>query len=116
MKANLAILVAVVVVFAPGWGGDLGPEQALPSPDVAARILAPTFDEAVDRGAGSVHNRLERHSSRGDTYTLVTSTPVVPALQPRELVLAALVAVALIAVGGSRRPHVGRAPPLLATV
>ena len=43
-RARLAVFVAAAIVFAPGAGpGDGSPQK--PGSDVAARMLAPTFDE-----------------------------------------------------------------------
>ncbi len=46
MRARLAVLMVAATVFAPGTS--LGDNSAQPSPSVvAARMLAPTFDEPV---------------------------------------------------------------------
>lgn len=114
MRAKLAVFAAAAVVFAPGWGAEGIPQQK-PSPsDVAARMLAPTFEEA-DRST-SVKKRSERPKPRdtGNNYLsfLTVSSEPEP---PRELILSAIVAFAFVTACQSRRTRSRRAPPLLLT-
>ncbi len=50
LRSRLALLVAAAVVFAPGWQGDGSPTPPRGS-DLAARVLAPTFDQGAIRDA-----------------------------------------------------------------
>jgi hypothetical protein len=50
MKARLALFVALWVVFAPGWHVAEGDVDRA-TKDLAARVLAPSFDEGAVRDA-----------------------------------------------------------------
>jgi len=112
MRARLAVLVAVSIVFAPGWGGDQLAVENRSSVEVGARMLAPTFDEAAEQDAGRTQKRLERPSTRSDRSKLIPwrTTSDSPTL-PLGLVLTAAIAVAFFHVSGDSRQRSGRAPP-----
>jgi hypothetical protein len=116
VRPKLAVFLAVAVVFAPGWGGHQLAGGERPSAEVGARMLAPTFEEATDRGS-SVLKRLDRSSPIGKSNKLVwwvtSPTPIIPFLGP---LLAALIAIALISATEALRSRSERAPPLLLTV
>lgn len=117
MRARLAVLIAIVVVFAPGWGADrFAGEKRGPS-DVGARMLAPTFDEAADRATGSAQKRLDRASPRSEPSKLLPwrAANGVPTL-PLGLILATAVALSSFRPFEGHRPRLGRAPPRLLTV
>ncbi len=114
MTAKFALLVAAAVVFAPGWGvahdSDPGPASA-----VAARMLAPTFDEA-DRSSVAVHKRQARVDfGRLDTKLLPWKLPMSPPALG-VLIFVALTTLVLLDAVELRRPDSERAPPRLLTV
>lgn len=118
MRARLAAVLAAAVVFAPGWGADRPADSVRPSNDVAARILAPTFDEAAEtRTAGSTQKRFDRVGPRSEPSKLlpwqsVSGTPA----RPLGLILAAATVVAPLQALEGRLPRLGRAPPYPLTV
>jgi hypothetical protein len=116
MRARLAVLIAAAVVFAPGWGADRVAGSDRGSDEVGARMLAPTFDEASDRNAGSAQKRLERFTPRTDSHKLL---PWLPGndfpTAPLGLVLAAALAISSFRSFENDRPPTGRAPPYLLT-
>lgn len=115
MRAKLAVLVAVVVVFAPGWGSLREVDSSVEA-SVAARMLAPTFDEAADQTSIAVHKRQARLDSRRvDAKLLPWRLPTSPPALALLLVLA-LAALVVVDRGGFREPNSERAPPRLLTV
>lgn len=116
MRAKLAVAIAVALVFAPGWGGERSAAQNDGSTEVAARMLAPTFDEA-DTNAQSAQKRLERQSPRSDRskFTLWRSGSDTPHM-PLGLILASTFAVAFLRQLRDPRTRPRRAPPLPLTV
>ncbi|MDQ3662680.1 MAG: hypothetical protein M3454_16820 [Actinomycetota bacterium] len=77
MRSRFALLIAAVVVFAPGWHGP-GRPQAPRGIDLAARVLAPTVDEGAIRqtGADAKHQLGSRHKKQlrpGITFEAVAT-------------------------------------------
>ena len=65
MRPRLALLVIAAVIFAPGWYGQ-GQMEPPQGADLAARVLAPTFNEGIvrDRAAGVTHQLTGRDTKR----------------------------------------------------
>ncbi len=116
MRARLAVFLAAVVVFAPGWGSEQFAGGKRPSAEVGARMLAPTFDEAAERG-GSFLKRLDRLSPTGEPNKLVpwASSTTAPN-PPMGVLLTALIVLALLSATDPLRSRTERAPPHLLTV
>ena len=116
MRAKLAVVVAVAVVFAPGWGASASVARSQAPSDLTGRILAPTFEEGSLERLGKVG--LAKGSYRGKPRPFVTKLVLAVASPaalhpPTPFLLAALV---VLAFRASRRiPTVGaqRAPPPL---
>ena len=117
MRARLAVLIAIVVVFAPGWGADRSAGQKRGPSDIGARMLAPTFDDAADSAIGSAQKLLDRVSLRSEPSKLLPwrAADGVPTL-PLGLILAIAVALSSFHLFEGHRPRLGRAPPRLLTV
>ena len=80
MLSRLALLVAAALIFAPyQTGGDLpGPSRGA---DLAARVLAPTFDEGTIRGAAKDlnHQLINQDITRaGGGQSLVATAGTIP--------------------------------------
>lgn len=114
IRARLALFVAATIVFAPGAGfGDDSNQQ--PTSDVAARMLAPTFDDpdVAAHKSAAIAKKGKEHGRR---------------LSGAVLALAAVLGAVFVAGSSSRRffeprierrglhsltRHRERAPPLL---
>lgn len=116
MRAQLALLAAGAVVFAPAWSTSGAPEPGPTGTELAGRILAPSFDRAaavsqLDRGA---FLRPERARPRGDSSRGLAAHSAALELRPFDrfwiVVGAALLVIALGAAPSVRSP---RAPPQL---
>jgi len=115
MLPRLALLVAAALIFAPYETGGEPPEPSRGA-DLAARVLAPTFDEGAIRGAAKAFNH--QLTSRDVTRfnggpSLVLSAETIP-------VGIAVFALWLLRVEQIRLVHsfyratrVSRGPPLL---
>lgn len=115
VRAKLALLIAAAVVFAPGWGAA---REAKVAPDaaVAARMLAPTFDEAADQTSVAVHKRQARIDARRlDGKLLPWRLPPSPPTLAL-LILVALAALVVLDAVELKKPDSERAPPRLVTV
>ncbi|HEV2756557.1 MAG TPA: hypothetical protein VG318_12375 [Actinomycetota bacterium] len=73
MRPKLALLVAVAVVFAPGWPASHDGGVATAGEALAGRILAPTVEEAdVASGKTTVQDkRLERANPRSGSSNAI---------------------------------------------
>lgn len=60
IRKKLALFAAASVVFAPGWGARDDAAGPRPTVELAARILAPTFDEASIRQESPAHSAVDR--------------------------------------------------------
>lgn len=65
MQVRLALLIAAAVIFAPYPSGEEYPEPPRGA-DLAARVLAPTFDEGAMRSATQEvnHQLTSQHATR----------------------------------------------------
>lgn len=117
MRAKLAVVIAVAVVFAPGWGAERFAGETRSSVDVGARMLAPTFAQAAERTTFSAQKRLARHSPSAERSKLVGWGPTgdSPNL-PLGLILAISLAIYFFHPRQDPRPRPGRAPPHPLTV
>ncbi len=119
MRAKLALLAAAAVVFAPGWQASDAVPGRPAGVDLAARILAPTFDEAsavsqADRGAYKALDRAKTRKPSSKFFAWQSAAYDPPS---SDFLWSALVAVVLLAVtAGSPSTRSPRAPPLLLTV
>lgn len=115
MRSRLVLLLAAAVVFAPGWAGGASAAQDGGSTDLAARVLAPTFDEATaERTTRKASDKqLDRGRTRGLWHNNVLTLADADGFEPPSLVL--LTAVTGLAVAATLRPQrlrPQRAPPL----
>lgn len=115
MRSRLALLLAVAVVFAPGWAGGASAARDGSSSDLAARVLAPTFDEATaDRTTKQASTKeLDRGKARSPWHKQIVGLADVRDFEPPLLVLFA--AVSGLTAAAARRPRLfrpQRAPPL----
>jgi hypothetical protein len=114
MRSRLGLLIAIAVVFAPGWYGQEAPQHHRGS-DLAARVLAPTVDEGAMREAAAdlKHQLSSRQGKRSR-----------PSLPSAAIVALGLGAIALVIFWGVARYRqqllrfrlrhgFSRAPPLL---
>jgi hypothetical protein len=115
MLPRLALLVSAALIFAPYQSGE--ETSKLPGgADLAARVLAPTFDEGAIRGATHDfnHQLTTRHATRLDTEPSL----VWPAGALRvAIALAVLWLLSLERIRALHRfryaPRLSRGPPLL---
>ena len=115
MRSRFALLVAIAVVFAPGWYGQEAPQHPRGS-DLAARVLAPTVDEgAMREAAGGLKDQVS--SRHGKRWRPSLTSAAIVAFGPGAIAL-------VIFWGASRhrqqlpcrfrlRHRFSRAPPLL---
>lgn len=113
LGSRLVLFVIAAVIFAPGWYGRGRSEPPLGG-DLAARILAPTWDEgAVARAAPEVKPLLRGHYERFHSVTFA----YLAAFIPGTLALAFLWLIVPNRVRSILRFHtstrVSRAPPVL---
>ena len=117
MRAKVTVLVVWAIVFAPGWGGLETDAASRTPPELAARMLAPTFDEATERANGSFEQRRGSLEPAGASHELGTLPAASPATKPPiELVVAAITALALRGSRERSRFRAQRGPPRLLTV
>ena len=112
------LVAAAVLVFAPGWGGEPTPSSSKTSSELVGRILAPTFDEAsAERmGRGAFEKRGSRVKPHGYSSKFVASLSAATSMQPpTQLLLAAVIALALVVSRQLPRFNAQRAPPHLLT-
>lgn len=115
MRSRLVLLLTAAIVFAPGWAGGASAAPNGSSSDLAARVLAPTFDEATaDR---TTRQRSDKQLDRGKTRALWQNNVVgfadADGFEPPLLVL--LAAVIGLTAAATLRPYrfrPQRAPPL----
>ena len=116
MRSRFVLFLAAVVVFAPGWGAEAPLSRLGTSSDLAARVLAPTFEEAkAERTAKQAPTRELEGKTRSLWHTHLAGVTEGSGLQPPPLVLlAAVIGLAAVAARqpGFFRPQ--RAPPRLA--
>lgn len=113
MRSRLALFVVAVVIFAPGWYGR-GHSARPQGADLAARMLAPTWDEAITRAAPEVKPQPSgQHVKR---FHSATNFAYLAAFMP-ETGLAFFWLIACNRVRSiarfSRSTRLSRAPPLL---
>lgn len=116
MRSRLVLLLAAAIVFAPGWVGSASAARDGSSSDLAARVLAPTFDEATaDRTTKRASTKqLDRSHSRSLWHKNVIGFADAGGFAPPLLVL--LAAVIGLTAAATLRPHLfrpQRAPPPL---
>lgn len=117
MRSRLVLLLAAAVVFAPGWVGGASAARDGSSSDLAARVLAPTFDEATaDRTTRQASDKqLDRGKTRSLWHNNVGGLADADGFAPPLLVLlAAVIGLAAPATLRPQRFRPQRAPPLQA--
>lgn len=113
MSRRVALVVALAIVFAPGWQAG-GASDGRDGEALAARVLAPSFDEGLlrDQAADS-----KEFDGPADDLARLDVADITPALSPpglRQTRISATIAV--VAQATSRLNagrHGNRAPPLL---
>ncbi len=118
MRAKLALLAAAAVVFAPGWGATESGGRAV-TPDLAGRILAPTFEKASAGSQpeiGRWHHALEQSKPRSSSSRVVAWQSSGRSVSLFERVpIGAPVALLLVLVAFVAAARSPRAPPHLVT-
>ncbi|MDQ3646289.1 MAG: hypothetical protein M3345_05060 [Actinomycetota bacterium] len=115
MRSRFVLLLAAAIVFAPGWAGGASAARDGSSSDLAARVLAPTFDEApAERTTKQASTKqLDRGQSRRLWHKNVIGFADAGGFEPPSLVLVA--AVIGLTAAARFRPRLfrsQRAPPL----
>lgn len=115
MPGRWVLLLAAAVVFAPGWAGGAPLSLNASSSDLAARVLAPTFEEAsTDRTAKKKASTKEADRQKAWSSWDSHASLVADArrLQPPPLaLLATVIGMAAVATLRPRVTRAQRAPP-----
>lgn len=115
MRSRFVLLLAAAVVFAPGWGDGASQSRLGTSSDLAARVLAPTFEEAnADRTAKQAPARELDGKTRSLWDTHLAGVADGAGFQPPPLLLlAAVIGLTIVATRQARFLRPQRAPPRL---
>ena len=114
MRSRFVLFLVAALVFAPGWG-DESLSRLGTSSDLAARALAPTFEEAnAERTAKQTVTRELDGKTRSLWHTHLAGVAAGAGFQPPSLVLlAAAIGLAIVAARQARFFQPQRAPPRL---